>query len=118
MPPELSDYKEMVDGLTEGGFTDPQTRALVEFVERVVSGLRDEMREGFRAVNERFDKVDERFDKVDECFHKVDERFDRTDGRLDSLYDRIDSVKNWLIGGLSALILTLISALVALAVNL
>ena len=111
MPPELSDYKEMVDGLTEGGFTDPQTRALVEFVERVVSGLRDEMREGFRAVNERFDKVDERFDKVDE-------RFDRTDGRLDSLYDRIDSVKNWLIGGLSALILTLISALVALAVNL
>ena len=96
MPPELSDYKQMVDGLTEGGFTDPQTRALVEFLGRVVSGLRDEIRDGFRAV---------------------DERFDRTDGRIDSLYERIDGVKNWLIGGLSALILTLISALVTLAVN-
>ena len=111
MPPELGDHQEMVDGLTEGGFTDPQTRALVEFVGRVVSGLREELRDGFRAVNERFDRMDERFDRMDE-------RFDRTDGHIDSLYDRIDGVKNWLIGGLSALIVTLIGALATPAVNL
>ena len=100
----LSEYKEMVDGLTKGGFTDSQTQALVEFLERVVSGLRDEMRDGFRAVHERLDRMDE--------------RLDRMDTRLDRMDDRIDSVKNWLIGGLGALNIALISAIVALAVSL
>ena len=107
----LSEYKEMVDGLTKGGFTDSQTQALVEFLERVVSGLRDEMRDGFRAVHERLDRMDGRL-------NRMDDRLDRTDDRFDKLYDRIDSLKNWLIGGLSALIVTLISAIVALAVSL
>ena len=114
----LSEYKEMVDGLTKGGFTDPQTQALVEFLERVVSGLRDEMRDGFRAVHERLDRMDERLDRMDGRLNRMDDRLDRTDDRFDKLYDRIDSLKNWLIGGLSALIVTLISAIVALAVSL
>ena len=153
MPIEIGEYKAMADGLAEGGFTDSQTQALVDVVAGVVSRLRDEMHDGFRALNERLDgvdkrldgvdehlrqidnrldrvderldrvderfaRIDERLDRVDERFDRVDERFDRLDDRFDRLYDRFDSLKSWLIGGLGMLNVTLIGAIVALAVRL
>lgn len=150
MASELGKYKTMVDGLTEGGFTDSQTQALVDVMTGVVSGLRDEMHDGFRALDKRIDGVDkrldgmnerlggmdkridgvdkrldgmdERFRQIDDRFNRIDDRFDRIEDRFndrfDKLYDHFDSLKNWLIGGLGTMIVTLIGAILALIVQL
>ncbi len=118
MPTELGEYRAMVDRLAEGGFTDSQTRALVDFVAGVVSGLRDEMHDGFRALHERFDRIDDRIDQVDHRIDRVEDRLDRIDDRFDRINDRFDSLKNWLIGGLGTLVVSLIGAIVALTVHL
>ena len=48
--------------------------AILEGMNKMVGGLRTEMKSGFDAVDSRFDKVDERLERVEtEVFHVKDE---------------------------------------------
>lgn len=55
-----------------------------------VTGLREEMREGFERVDERFGQVDERFEQVDERFGQVNQRFGQVNQRFDQVDRRFD----------------------------
>ena len=72
-------------------------------LKEVLETIRQEMRQGFDAVDQRFgamdesmrqgfDAVDQRFDSVDQRFGAIDQRFDSVDQRFVAIDHRFDSV--------------------------
>ena len=75
-------------------------KAMKGEVSKEIGGLRQEMNEGFKKVDNRFDAVDRRFDEmgefleesfgaIKESFTEMESRFDGVDMRFDSLDTRM-----------------------------
>ena len=79
MQTSIEEFPEMMQRLSEGGFDDDQSRALVEFVGRLYSGQNQVIDDFRREVNERFDKLESKFEsKLDTRFNQLSARIDRT----------------------------------------
>ena len=63
-----------------------------QYTEFAFDRLRDEMKNGFDAINGRLDGVDGRVNSIDRRVNSMDSRFDRVDGRLDGVDSRLDSI--------------------------
>ena len=57
-----------------------------------------DMREQFKAIDQRFEKIDQRFEKIDQRFEKIDQRFEKMDQRFERMDQKIDNRFMWTIG--------------------
>lgn len=57
-----------------------------------ISGLRTEMRTGFKEVNRKFGEVNKKFDAVNEKVDTLDEKVDTISERIDTLDEKVDTV--------------------------